>query len=79
MGLSRQVVSPGISVVGPWLLGTRELVNLDEGQGVYPLAAPLDAGKDLLPARSLLLGVDIDYKVPISLSRDSATMGLEDL
>ena len=62
--------------MGPWRLGTQELVNLDEGQRVYPGSAPLYRGKDLLPACSLLLGVDIDYKVPISLTRDSATMGL---
>ena len=57
---------------------TRELVNLDEGQGVYPGSAPLEGGKDLRHASSLLLGVDINYKVPISLTRDSSTMGLED-
>ena len=55
------------------------MVNLDEEQGVYPGSAPLDGGKDLLPSYSLLLGVDIDYKVPISLTRDSATTGFEGL
>ena len=34
---------------------TRELVNLDEGQGVYPGSAPLEGGKDLRPASSLLI------------------------
>ena len=52
-------------------------VNLAQGRGFYPGSAPLEGGKYLCPASSLLLGVDIDYKVSISLTRDSATMGLE--
>ena len=33
----------------------------------YPGSVPLDGGKDLRPASSLLLGVDLDYKDPTPL------------
>ena len=46
----------------------RELVNLDEGQSIYPGSAPLDGGKDLLPAYFFIDSVDIDYKVDLAKS-----------
>ena len=49
------------------------VVTLAKGQRFYPGSAPLEGGKDLRPASSLLLAVDIDYKIPTPLIQESTT------
>ena len=57
VGLSRRVLPQGRWVLGSLMIKVRRSYYSRQGTRIYPGSAPLDRGKDLLPASTLLLSI----------------------